>query len=148
MKNMKTGLVASVVLVTLASAPAIACKMSEIKPGANCAGANFEDVNLRELARTGRIPWYLDDINLEGANLRYVNLEDMNMPGANLKGAKLEGADLSKADLRGANLRNAVLELSDITGTFFFGADLRGANLAGANQKRPAVFDGAILPHE
>ncbi|MYJ94633.1 MAG: pentapeptide repeat-containing protein [Proteobacteria bacterium] len=178
MENLMKGLAASIVLVALASAPALACEPAELKAQADCAGANLEEVDLGKLVEAGLISWHLDDIDLEGANLVHADVSYFNMPGANLRDADLGGADLTavdlrgadlrgasllgatltRADLSGADLRNANLENSTIAGAFFFGADLRGVNLSGARQVereganfpvvQPALFDGATLPHE
>ena len=168
-------LVAAVMFLVLAGAPALACQPHELKAGADCSGANLEGVNLVELAEAGVISWYLEDINLEGAKLREANLQYFDMTGASLKNADIEYADLSyttldDTDLRSANLfytklqraslveadlRDADLKWASIGGAIFWGADLRGARVSAVDQSvvygqgfhiwAPASFEGAVL---
>lgn len=92
-----------------------------VGPGANLAGANFADTDLRGL--------WMSNTNLTGTDLRRAVLTGVNLVGADLTGALVAGASFAGADLGQA----------DLTGLDFAGIDLSGADL------QLAWLDGADL---
>ncbi|MFC9768939.1 pentapeptide repeat-containing protein [Rhodococcus jostii] len=122
-----------------AAPPTQGCVTAQLKPDANCANSNLEDlwVSRDNLSR----------INLSGANLPRAHMSGANLSGANLSGATLlPDVDLSGTNLSGANLYQAFLPHANLAGANLSGADLTIANLSDVDLS-DANLSGANLYH-
>jgi uncharacterized protein YjbI with pentapeptide repeats len=105
-------------------------------PGANLAGKEFNDEDLRGANFMGA--------NLEGCSFASADLRKANLSGANLKGAVLNDANLEHANLSGIRAGNAQFASANMEDTNLTGANLKGAVLNDANLE-DANLSGANL---
>ncbi|MDB4691906.1 leucine-rich repeat protein, partial [Verrucomicrobia bacterium] len=84
-----------------------------IYPGSNMPGADFSNMDLREVDFTG------------------VSFPRANFSGSNLEGAKFSNAFLEDSNFSNAKLNNAILLGANLVGTNLDQSDLVGANLIG-----------------
>lgn len=104
--------------------------------GANLAGANLQNLNLRGADFT--------NANLIGANLKGADLTQANLHNANLKDAHLDGANLTGARLTNARLDNATLAGTNLTGTHLENTKFRFCDLSSAIFSPEPIFGGSI----
>jgi len=106
------------------------CKIADLNPRLDFAGANLRGTTLRGLDLNGA-NW--SRVNLRGAELTDVDFSQGNLQGAKLSGADLSGAYLSNANLKNTDFHRASLALANLSGANLQGANLQEANLSQAN---------------
>ncbi|NBD31588.1 MAG: pentapeptide repeat-containing protein [Cyanobacteria bacterium] len=106
------------------------CKIADLNPRLDFAGANLRGTTLRGLDLNGA-NW--SRVNLRGAELTDVDFSQGNLQGAKLSGADLSGAYLSNANLKHTDFHRASLALANLSGANLQGANLQEANLSQTN---------------
>lgn len=152
---------AATALLTMGIADARVVGDCDIRPGAQCEGANLVSASLSDDTLTGANlrAANLTDAYIEGSRLARVNLTDAtldglavlrsSLAGANLSGATGANVSFSSTSLRRATARQASLDASqflrvDGTDTDFTGAELGGGYIEGGTWLR-ADFTRADL---
>ncbi len=106
------------------------CKIADLNPRLDFAGANLRGTTLRGLDLNGA-NW--SRVNLRGAELTDVDFSQGNLQGAKLSGADLSGAYLSNANLKNTDFHRASLALANLSGANLQEANLQEANLSQTN---------------